>query len=167
VADWVSDIRNILDPIAEYYRGSIEWVMPADDEARWNTDQMRLTQIALNLCENALKFSVGVAEPVRMSIDIDQDMLRIAVEDSGPGIPPAKQASVFGAFSQADSKVSPLDEGVGLGLSVVKINVELLGGEVAVENLRPSGTKFTVLCPLLQPRADSSKSNHVIVDLSH
>ena len=164
VADWVAEIRNILEPIAEYYRGSIEWVMPADDEARWSTDQMRLTQIALNLCENALKFSLGANQPVRMSIDVVHDQLRIVVEDGGPGIPHDKQELVFAAFSQADGKVSPLDEGVGLGLSVVKINVELLEGEVTVENLDPSGTKFTVLCPRMNHGAGSSDSDVVKSD---
>jgi PAS domain S-box-containing protein len=67
VADWVADIQNILDPIAEYYRGHIDWRVPEDDEARWCTDQMRLTQIALNLCENALKYSQGQDQAVEFA----------------------------------------------------------------------------------------------------
>jgi PAS domain S-box-containing protein len=147
VADWVADIQNILEPIAEYYRGKIEWRLPEDDEARWTTDQMRLTQIVLNLCENALKFSIGQKQPVQVAIQITPDFLEITVIDHGPGIPLNRQASLFSAFSQGGDKISPLDEGVGLGLTVVKINTELLHGDVHIQNLVPNGTVFTVRCP--------------------
>ena len=147
VADWVADIQNILEPIAEYYRGRFEWSLPEDDEARWFTDQMRLTQIVLNLCENALKFSSGQDQPVRVGFQITAEFLEISVVDHGPGIPLDRQASIFAAFSQGGRKISPLDEGVGLGLTVVKINTELLHGHVAIENLMPHGTRFLLRCP--------------------
>lgn len=147
LADWVGEIRNILDPIAEYHRGRIEWTMPVDDEARFRTDQLRLTQIALNLGENALKFSAGQDEPVRIAVDKVGDRLRLTVEDHGPGIPPEMTKAVFEEFSQAGTEVSPLDEGVGLGLAVVRINAELLGGIVRVQTLEPHGTRFVVEIP--------------------
>jgi PAS domain S-box-containing protein len=151
IADWVAEIQNILEPIAEYYRGKIEWHLPADDEARWSTDQMRLTQIVLNLCENALKYSMKHQTPVRFEIGIEDSWLTLAVSDQGPGIPLEKQAVVFAAFSQLDSKISPLDEGVGIGLSVVKINTHLLQGTVTMKNQIPSGVKFCVQIPFLSP----------------
>lgn len=147
IADWVSDLQNILEPIAEYYRGRITWTVPADDEARWSTDQMRLTQIALNVCENALKYSLGAAEPVEFKIQADEKFLKMIIRDFGPGIPPEKQQMIFASFSQLNHKVSPLDEGVGLGLSVVKINTKLLQGEVHMENPSPHGLKFIVKIP--------------------
>ena len=147
IADWVSDLRNILEPIAEYYRGRITWTVPADDEARWSTDQMRLTQIALNVCENALKYSLGTTEPVEFSIQAEEKFLEMIVRDFGPGIPQEKQQMIFASFSQLDHKISPLDEGVGLGLSVVKINTQLLQGEVHIENPSPCGLKLIVKIP--------------------
>lgn len=147
LADWVTEIRNILDPIAEYHRSRIEWTMPSDDEARFRTDQMRLTQIALNLGENALKFSAGQESPVRIAVDKSGDRLRLVVEDHGPGIPPEKTKAVFEEFSQAGTEVSPLDEGVGLGLAVVRINADLLGGTVRVQTVEPHGTRFLVEIP--------------------
>lgn len=147
VNDWAGEIRNILEPIAEYHRGRIEWTMPADDEARFRTDQLRLTQIALNLGENALKFSAGQDQPVRIAVDKVDDRLRLVVEDHGPGIPPEMTKAVFEEFSQTGTEVSPLDEGVGLGLAVVRINAELLGGTVRVQPLEPHGTRFLVEVP--------------------
>lgn len=155
IADWVADIQNILEPIAEYYRGNIKWILPDDDEARWSTDQMRLTQIALNLCENALKYSMKSQTPVRFEIAQVDDHLTLDVSDQGPGIPIEKQALVFAAFAQLDHKISPLDEGVGIGLSVVKMNTHLLQGSVTIENLIPTGAKFTVKIPKMIPLAIS------------
>ena len=153
LADWVGEIRNILEPIAEYHRGRIEWTMPADDEARFRTDQLRLTQIALNLGENALKFSAGGDAPVHIAVDKIDDRLRLVVEDHGPGIPPDMTKAVFHEFSQAGTEVSPLDEGVGLGLAVVKINTDLLGGTVRVQTLEPHGTRFLVEIPEIESRS--------------
>lgn len=147
VADWLDEIRNILDAIAEYHRGEIEWSPPEDDEARWRTDQMRLTQIALNLGENALKFSAGRAGPVRIAVECTGSHLRLKVEDRGPGIPRENLAAVFDEFTQAGAEVSPVDDGVGLGLAVVRINAGLLGGAVRAEALKPQGTRFIVDLP--------------------
>lgn len=108
---------------------------------------MRLTQIALNVCENALKYSLGTTEPVEFSIQADEKFLEMIVRDFGPGIPQEKQQMIFASFSQLDHKISPLDEGVGLGLSVVKINTQLLQGEVHMENPSPCGLKFVVKIP--------------------
>ena len=149
LADWVEGIRNILDPIAEYHCGRIEWIMPADDEARCRTDPMRLTQIALNLGENALKFGTGKGIPVRIAVDKVGERLRLVVEDRGPGMAPDMWQSVFAEYSQADNRVSPRDEGVGLGLAVVRINTDLLGGTVHVDSLDPHGSRFWVEIPLL------------------
>ena len=147
LADWADEIRNILEPIAEYHRGSIQWSFPEDDEARCRTDQVRLTQIALNLGQNALKFGAGSGVPVRIILEKLGNCFHLVVEDGGPGIGAESFQAVFGEFSQAGGKVSPLDEGVGLGLSVVKINTELLGGTVTVNSGNSRGARFVVEIP--------------------
>ena len=160
VADWVGEVRNILAPIAEYHRSRIEWTMPSDDEVRFRTDQLRLTQIALNLGENALKFSAGQDAPVRIAVDKVGDSLRLIVEDHGPGIPPDMTKAVFEEFSQAGAEVSPLDEGVGLGLAVVRINSELLGGTVHVQAVEPHGTRFLLEIPEMGGARGQNSESH-------
>ena len=150
VVDWIEEISNILEPISEYHRSKIEWKLPGDDEARWRTDQMRLTQIALNLGENALKFSAGRDEPVTIAVDISGGRLRLVVEDHGPGIPQTQMATVFAEYAQVGTEVSPVDKGVGLGLAVVKINAELLGGSVRVQAMENRGTRFVVELPEME-----------------
>lgn len=153
LADWADEIRNILEPIAEYHRGSIQWRFPEDDEARCRTDQVRLTQIALNLGQNALKFGAGSGVPVRILLEKSGDRFHLVVEDGGPGIGAESLQAVFGEFSQAGGEVSPLDEGVGLGLAVVKINAELLGGTVTVASGNSRGARFVVEIPDFPPDA--------------
>jgi len=98
-----------------------------------------------------LKFSAGQDQPVRIALDKAGDRLQLVVEDHGPGIPPEMMKAVFEEFSQAGTEVSPLDEGVGLGLAVVRINAELLGGTVRVQSVEPQGTRFLVEVPELPP----------------
>jgi signal transduction histidine kinase len=162
LADWADEIRNILEPIAEYHGRSIHWGFPEDDEARCRTDQVRLTQIALNLGQNALKFGAASGVPVRILLDRREDCFHMVVEDGGPGIGGESLHAVFGEFSQAGGQVSPLDEGVGLGLSVVKINTELLGGSVTVESGRSRGARFVVVIPdlPLPPQSPRDRKGH-------
>lgn len=150
VADWIEEIRNILGPIADYHCGTIAWIHPNDDEARWRTDQMRLTQIVLNLGQNALKFSVGCDEPVRIEVRIADGLLRLVVEDCGPGIPAEQVDQVFAEYAQAGTGDSHVEQGVGLGLAVVKINAGLLGGTVRVQPREHRGTRFVVEIPRME-----------------
>jgi signal transduction histidine kinase len=84
---------------------------------------------------------------VRIILEKLGDCFHLVVEDGGPGIGAESLQAVFGEFSQAGGKVSPLDEGVGLGLSVVKINTELLGGTVTVNSGNSRGARFVVEIP--------------------
>jgi signal transduction histidine kinase len=155
LADWIGEVRNILEPLADYHRGSIEWFPPAEDEFRFRTDEMRLTQILLNLAENALKFGAESGVPVTIRLEKTASGLRMSVEDRGPGISAECLDSVFSEFEQADSQSSPMATGAGLGLAVVKLNTTLLGGSLAVERRPSGGMRFTVEIP------DTHESNEV------
>lgn len=147
LADWINEVRNILEPLAEYHGGRLEWVHPPSDEFRLRTDEMRLTQILLNLAENALKFGTASGEPVTIRFEITAIGLRMTVEDRGPGIPADRLDSVFEEFEQVGGQSRPMATGVGLGLAVVKLNTALLGGTLAVEPHPAGGMRFTVEIP--------------------
>jgi signal transduction histidine kinase len=108
---------------------------------------MRLTQILLNLAENALKFSLDAGEAVSITLAKNSDRLRLIVEDRGPGIPADRLDAVFAEFEQAGATSLPMATGVGLGLAVVKLNTSLLGGALAVEKRAGGGLRFTVEIP--------------------
>jgi PAS domain S-box-containing protein len=115
-------------------------------------DPMRLRQIILNLCSNAVKFTdrggieICVAcEPDHAS-DIETVILK--VKDTGIGIPPDKLETVFEKFTQADSSINRKYGGTGLGLNITKTLVEAMKGSISVESTPGAGSVFTVTLPL-------------------
>ena len=122
------------------------------------SDGLRLRQIVNNLLGNALKFThVGgiclSAEMLPPAPDQSADcaVVRLSVSDDGIGIAPQAQASLFQAFSQADSSTTRRYGGTGLGLSIVSKMVQLLGGEVGVDSTEGVGSHFWVRLPLRIP----------------
>jgi CheY-like chemotaxis protein/HPt (histidine-containing phosphotransfer) domain-containing protein len=108
-------------------------------------DEARLGQILINLIGNALKFtpSGGVEIHVLPKPPIDgRQPLRFEVRDTGIGIPEEKLQFLFTRFTQADSSISRRFGGSGLGLSITKSLVDLMGGEIGVESLKGEGTTF-------------------------
>lgn len=114
------------------------------DEEKWE-------RILLNLLSNAVKFtSKGKSISVRVYQKImdRKSKVCIQVEDQGMGIPLDKQQLIFERFGQVDSSLSRQAEGTGIGLSLVKMLVELMGGEIRVESIVGRGSTFTVILPV-------------------
>ena len=145
--DWVDDLRNILDPVATAHEVQLGWELPADEELQLRTDQLRLTQILLNLAHNAIKFSAGENKTVAIAMEAKPDGFILSVRDEGPGIPEDRLESVFGEFAQSQPSAPVYDRGVGLGLAVVKQNADLLGGTIRAENQPAGGMVFRVELP--------------------
>jgi signal transduction histidine kinase len=112
------------------------------------TDEQRLGQIMKNLLSNAFKFTETGS--VRVRIDpatSGPHAVRIAVVDTGLGIPKEKQQLIFEAFQQADGTTSRKHGGTGLGLSISRELAKLLGGEIQLESEPDKGCTFTLLLP--------------------
>ena len=115
-------------------------------------DPSRLRQILMNLVGNAVKFtgegavSVNIfCQPQPGSSLMD---VMVAVEDTGIGIAPDQVGSIFGKFTQADISTSRRYGGSGLGLSITKTLVELMGGQITVNSKPGKGSCFTVTLTL-------------------
>ena len=110
-------------------------------------DPVRVGQVLVNLVGNAIKFSAAGKIEVRISCDgppvEDGITLRIAVSDEGIGIPEDKLATVFDAFSQADGSTTRRYGGTGLGLTISRHLVEMMGGRIWVESTPGRGSTFT------------------------
>ncbi|MEO0342743.1 MAG: response regulator [Pseudomonadota bacterium] len=118
---------------------------------RFVGDAGRLRQVLLNLVGNAIKFTDEGFVTVRvvgMLDDSGQFDVRIAVEDTGIGISPEKLNLVFAEFKQADQDSTRRYEGTGLGLTITKKLVELMGGEVWADSVLGEGSVFGVRLPL-------------------
>ena len=107
-------------------------------------DPVRLRQVLTNLCDNAIKFTGhgGVYVSVSGATTVSGYELHCAVRDTGIGIAPAKQRSVFEAFSQADTSTTRRFGGTGLGLTICARLVDLMGGRIWVESVEGQGSTF-------------------------
>ncbi len=132
---------------------SIETV-PALADLQVLGDAPRLEQILMNLIDNAIKFttrgSVSVAAAVAEESARDV-LLRFEVRDTGIGIEPADQERIFNLFEQADDSTTRPYGGTGLGLTLCKQLIGLMGGEIGVESKLGGGSVFWFTVLLRKP----------------
>jgi PAS domain S-box-containing protein len=120
------------------------------------TDGEKINTVLSNLVNNAIKFTnEGVIELV---LDVLEDSFKIAVKDSGQGIPEEKRESIFKLFVQADSSYSKLHEGAGLGLTICKAYVDMLGGEIWLESIPGKGSTFHFTIPYMTSEKNEIKT---------
>ena len=118
------------------------------------TDPGKLDQILTNLVGNALKFTMQGRVSVTFSQDEAGKRLRVAVADSGIGIPEEKLGTIFEAFEQVDASTRRQFGGTGLGLAITQRLAGLLGGSVSVESSLGQGSTFTLEIPVGEPLPD-------------
>jgi PAS domain S-box-containing protein len=143
----LGEIHELMDlrarekklPLVLRYDG----VVPASIQ----TDRTRLRQIMINLVSNAVKFTEqGRVEIVARFLK-DEGLLQVEVIDTGIGIEPEHQAILFQPFTQADSTSTRRYGGTGLGLTITKRLVEMLGGSISFESEPDKGSTFRVTIP--------------------
>jgi signal transduction histidine kinase/CheY-like chemotaxis protein len=113
-------------------------------------DAVRIRQVLTNLVGNAVKFTDQgeVRIEVRRVRKNLRKFVRIAVRDTGIGIPWEAQARLFQKFQQADTSTSRTHGGTGLGLAISRQLVELMGGKIRLDSVPGAGSTFTVELPL-------------------
>lgn len=116
-------------------------------------DPGRLRQVLGNLLSNALKFTprggrIRVTAQPLTAAGTRQRLLRLRVQDSGVGISPKQQATIFDAFTQADASTARRYGGSGLGLAICARLVQLMGGGIELQSGLGQGSVFTVTLPL-------------------
>lgn len=120
-------------------------------------DPLRIGQVLVNLCGNAVKFTEKgeiVVSAYVEQLDNQRATIRFSVKDTGIGIAKDKIAHLFSAFSQADNSITRQFGGTGLGLSISKQLVELMGGELVVSSSEGTGSvfSFTIECGLQEAK---------------
>lgn len=141
-------------------------------------DPVRVRQVLLNLLSNAVKFTTAGEVVLRAMLtaapngDVDRALVRFEVSDTGVGIKPDHRERIFESFTQADSSTTRSYGGSGLGLTISRQLVELMGGRIGFESRVGAGSTFWFTCPLqrapgsparAQPRTRSLHGVHVLV----
>jgi PAS domain S-box-containing protein len=150
--DLVAEIEPLVDEVRpSAARKGLELVAeasPAVPPIVSDPDVLRL--IVSNLVSNAIKFTaqgrIGVA------VLHDGGLYRIAVSDTGRGIPAAQQARIFEPFEQLEPSRQKHTPGVGLGLALVRAMADALGGRIELVSEPGVGSTFTVVLPQMTPR---------------
>lgn len=109
------------------------------------SDKTKLNSILINLIKNAIKFTDKGS--IKVISKIENNNLKIAVRDTGIGIPEDRLEAVFKRFTQADMELTRKHEGSGLGLSICKSYAEMLGGNIGLESKLNEGSTFTLSLP--------------------
>jgi signal transduction histidine kinase/CheY-like chemotaxis protein len=150
----IEDLRQFLDEAVGFWGARADEkgvalqleVAEAVPRAVW-MDALRVRQVLFNLVGNALKFTEAGAVVVQVSANPLGDtttLLRIAVRDTGPGIPAEHLPDLFERFSQADASEVRRFGGTGLGLAIAKQLTELMGGVILAESTVGEGSQFQI-----------------------
>ncbi|HEX8455641.1 MAG TPA: ATP-binding protein [Longimicrobium sp.] len=146
LAELARDTAEMVEPMA---RGK-DLRFPVDTSADplWVvSDPGKVRQILLNLLSNAVKFTE--AGEVRLAVRAEDDEAVLRISDTGIGIAPEQQGRIFDAFWQVEQSSIRRAGGTGLGLSVTRHLVDMLGGTVEVASTVGEGSTFTVRIPLV------------------
>jgi CheY-like chemotaxis protein/HPt (histidine-containing phosphotransfer) domain-containing protein len=148
----VEGVVTLLGPKAQEKQLRLELHLPAELPEALRGDAGRLRQVLLNLLGNAIKFTeAGFVRIEVESADVPDGraQLRIAVVDSGIGIPSEAQTQLFQEFSQVDHSTTRRFGGTGLGLAISRRIIDAMGGEIGAESTLGQGSRFwfTVALP--------------------
>jgi len=142
LAALIDDMRELYQYVASERGITLESEVPPELEV--DADLNRLRQVIANLLDNAVKYTPAGGR-VRIEASRREDRVRIAVRDTGPGIPDEELPHIWERLYRGDrSRSTP---GLGLGLSLVQAIVQAHGGAVAARNLPEGGAEFTVRLP--------------------
>jgi len=147
------DLNRLLERVYERFRVtaaeknlSLNHIAPAEDKkVNIVADRFKLFQILNNLVGNAVKFTMK--GKVEFGYEVKDNKIEFFVADTGPGISYEYHGKIFNSFFQIDSGSSRRYEGIGLGLSISKGYVELLGGEIWLTSQPGEGSVFYFTLP--------------------
>ena len=142
-----NEIYGSFRPIAE--AKGLAFVLNMKEEGMdriYSGDPIRLRQIVSNLLSNAVKFTHEGRIVLIVKLSILNSQLTITVSDSGVGIPEEEQEKIFGEFARLSG--TEKEEGFGLGLSITRKLIELMGGTLSLKSVPGKGSDFTIVLPL-------------------
>ena len=157
------DIAALFAERAERSGVTLTSSYAAEAHTAFRGDPTRLQQVLTNLLGNALKFTREGEVSLHITLIETRGqsaVLRFEVKDTGIGIPPEHLAKIFESFSQSDNSITRRFGGTGLGLTICKQLVELMGGTIGVASTLGSGSTFWFTVALAKEHGNSSARMH-------
>ncbi|MEM9485886.1 MAG: ATP-binding protein [Cyanobacteria bacterium P01_F01_bin.116] len=144
----VQDVASTMQPVITKNNNILK-IQCAANIGSMYADEVKVRQSLFNLLSNASKFTQNGAITVKVKVDNIQDKqwITFQIQDTGIGMLPEQLQKVFNAFAQADSSTTRKYGGTGLGLTITKKFVQMMGGTVNVESEVGAGTTFTIQIP--------------------
>jgi len=165
----LEDVVEMLEPNAEDKKIDLILQYPPHTPRHFVGDAGRIRQVVTNLVANAVKFTDR--GHVLVAVDCEANdgktfRMRVAVTDTGVGIPKDKIPQLFEKFTQADTSTTRRHGGTGLGLAICKQLVELMGGSIHVESRVARGSQFRFTLPLPPSPQPAAPEPEETVDLA-
>lgn len=155
IAPMVKTIAATLQPIAEKQSNSVSVHCP-ENIGKLYADQTKIRQSLYNLLSNACKFTQSGEISLTVSEDAGEEIV-FSIKDTGIGMTPEQLEKVFKAFTQADASTTRKYGGTGLGLTITKQFIEMMGGHISVTSQYGYGTEFTIHIPRqVEPEPEAS-----------
>jgi len=144
LSEYLKEVREKVAPLQNSV--PLYWEIP-DGLPKVIADRMKLTIVLQNLINNALKFTEKGKVSITARAVAPQRRVEIEVKDTGIGIPKQAHDLIFEKFHQADSTSTRNYGGIGLGLYIVKVFTDVLGGTINLESEPDKGSTFTLSLP--------------------
>ena len=148
LSDILDDVTSVLRPFASEKMLDLRVNRSFRSDLKLHSDPTRLRQVLINLVHNAIKFTdygsitINAHEDVADTPDGQESRLNFAVIDTGVGVPPEKLEDIFRPFSQIKQSQPSAGGGVGLGLTICRHLVNMLGGTLSARNIEQGGSEF-------------------------
>jgi two-component system, OmpR family, sensor histidine kinase VicK len=147
--DVVDRISIIHDELKQSYQQRKFFFTSSAKSLHINTDEVKLLQVVNNLTSNAIKFSPST-ESITIAIANDDEEIIVSVQDRGIGIPPQLQPSIFERQLGAGRTGLKGEKSMGLGLSICKNLIQLMGGKIWFESKEGEGSIFYIALPKIK-----------------
>jgi signal transduction histidine kinase len=137
------DLNLEIEKILQHFKTKVNkdiFSLQATEHLSLQSDLFMIRTILMNLIENAIKYA-GTENPIEVQISKDEQGIKIAVKDQGPGIPLDKQKIIFQKFVRLQNEETRSNKGTGLGLFIVKEFTNLCGGTI---NFLPNKEKGSI-----------------------